>query len=55
VGVIILIFVVAAFLVFSSLVGMYGLFTGQGDDFYNKSPWGAIAAPGYFFWLPLPS
>jgi hypothetical protein len=34
--------------VFSAVVAGYGLFTHQGDDFYNHSPWGFIAFPGYF-------
>jgi hypothetical protein len=34
--------------VVSGIVAAYGLFTHQGDDFYNHSPWGLIALPGYF-------
>ena len=32
---------------FGAVVAAYGLFTHQGDDFYNKDPWGFIAFPGY--------
>jgi hypothetical protein len=53
-GSILVVCAIGAFFVFSSLVGIYGLVTDQGDDFYNKSPWGMIAFPGYFFWVPLP-
>lgn len=45
---------VVGFFVFSASVGIYGLITHQGDDFYNRSPWGMIAVPGYFVWIPVP-
>ncbi len=45
---------VALFFVLSSAAGIYGLFTHQSSDYFNKTPWGWIALPGYFVWMPLP-